>query len=168
MATQNQNRIVDSDRLFVRITRDGQRLMLAVHGEIDLANAGLLYAELERAEETDAEEIVLDLSGVEFIDSTGLQVLVVAGRRSELDSNRLGVRRGTGEVARLMSEHRVSGLPVTDKAGRVLGVVSEADLMVKEQGPDAIHRRPMARLLGESRATRLNWPGSQRAPLARR
>ena len=102
MATQNQNRIVDSDRLFVRITRDGQRLMLAVHGEIDLANAGLLDAELERAEETDAEEIVLDLSGVEFIDSTGLQVLVVAGRRSELDSNRLGVRRGTGEVARLM------------------------------------------------------------------
>ncbi|MET0749523.1 MAG: STAS domain-containing protein, partial [Solirubrobacterales bacterium] len=72
MATQNQNRIVDSNRLFVRITRDGRRLMLAVHGEIDLANAGLLDAELERAEETDAEEIVLDLSGVEFIDSTGL------------------------------------------------------------------------------------------------
>ena len=102
MTTQHENRIVDSERLFVRITRDGQMLTLAVHGEIDLANAGLLDAELEQAEQTDAEEIVLDLSGVEFIDSTGLQVLVVAGRRSELDSNRLGVRRGTGEVARLM------------------------------------------------------------------
>ena len=102
MATQNQNRIVDSEGLVVRVTRYGQMLTLAVHGEIDMANAGLLDAELERAEQTDAEEIVLDLRGVEFIDSTGLQVLVIAGRRSQLDSNRLSVRRGTGEVARLM------------------------------------------------------------------
>jgi anti-sigma B factor antagonist len=102
MATQNQNRIVDSGRLFVRITGFGQVLTVAVQGEIDLANAGLLDAELERAEQTDAEEIVLDLSDVEFIDSTGLRVLMAAGRRSELDSNRLGVRRGTGQVARLM------------------------------------------------------------------
>jgi CBS domain-containing protein len=58
------------------------------------------------------------------------------------------------EVARLMSEHRVSGLPVTDEAGTVLGVVSEADLLMKEQGPDAIHHRRMARVLGDSRATR--------------
>ncbi len=38
------------------------------------------------------------------------------------------------EVADLMVEHRVSGLPVVDAGGRVLGVVSEADVVVGETG----------------------------------
>jgi CBS domain-containing protein len=38
-------------------------------------------------------------------------------------------------VARL-AEHKVSALPVVDDAGRVLGVVSEADLLLKEEHPD--------------------------------
>jgi CBS domain-containing protein len=38
-------------------------------------------------------------------------------------------------VARL-AEHRVSALPVVDDAGLVLGVVSEADLLLKEEHPD--------------------------------
>ncbi|MCI3278228.1 CBS domain-containing protein [Streptomyces cylindrosporus] len=36
------------------------------------------------------------------------------------------------EVARLLGRHRVSGLPVTDADGRVLGVVSETDLMLHQ------------------------------------
>jgi CBS domain-containing protein len=58
------------------------------------------------------------------------------------------------EVARLLAEHRISGLPVVDEAGTVVGVVSEADFLAKEQGADAIHHRPLAWLLGESRLTR--------------
>jgi CBS domain-containing protein len=58
------------------------------------------------------------------------------------------------EVARLLIEHRISGVPVTDDTGTVLGVVSEADFLMKEQGPEAIHHRRVARLLGESGATR--------------
>jgi CBS domain-containing protein len=38
-------------------------------------------------------------------------------------------------VARL-AQHRVSALPVVDDADRVLGVVSEADLLLKEEFPD--------------------------------
>jgi CBS domain-containing protein len=38
-------------------------------------------------------------------------------------------------VARL-AEHRVSAVPVVDDAGLVLGVVSEADLLLKEELPD--------------------------------
>ena len=76
--------------------------LIAASGELDLAATPELSTILLMAAESPGTTVVLDLSGVEFIDSTGLQVLVVAGRRSELDSNRLGVRRGTGEVARLM------------------------------------------------------------------
>jgi CBS domain-containing protein len=36
------------------------------------------------------------------------------------------------EVAAILAERRISGLPVVDDAGRVLGVVSEADIVQKE------------------------------------
>ncbi len=58
------------------------------------------------------------------------------------------------EVARLMVEHMVSGIPVVEADGKVVGVVSEADFLVKERGTRAVRRRPLAWLLGESRATR--------------
>lgn len=38
------------------------------------------------------------------------------------------------EVARLLAERRVSGAPVVDEEGRVLGVVSEADILARERG----------------------------------
>ena len=39
------------------------------------------------------------------------------------------------EIAARLTEHRVSALPVVDDDGRVLGVVSEADLLLKEEFP---------------------------------
>ena len=39
------------------------------------------------------------------------------------------------EVATLIAKHRVSALPVLDREGRVLGIVSEADLVLKEEYP---------------------------------
>ena len=54
------------------------------------------------------------------------------------------------EVARLLVEQRISGLPVVDEEGRVVGVVSEADLLVKEQDPGALEPGPLDRIFGES------------------
>jgi CBS domain-containing protein len=38
------------------------------------------------------------------------------------------------EIARLLSEHRIGGLPVVDEENRVIGMVSESDLFLKEKG----------------------------------
>lgn len=75
----------------------------------------------------------------------------------------LSVRREAPlkEVALVLVDHRISGVPVVDVDGAVLGVVSEADLLMKEQGADAVRHRPLARFLGESRESR-----SQLAKLA--
>lgn len=66
------------------------------------------------------------------------------------------VRRDTPlkDVARLLIDHGVSGVPVVDDDGVVLGIVSEADFLLKEQGPGAVRHRRLARLLGESGETR--------------
>ena len=46
------------------------------------------------------------------------------------------------EVARLLGERRVSAVPVVDDDGRVVGVVSEADLLAKAQYPRGLDARP--------------------------
>lgn len=56
------------------------------------------------------------------------------------------------EVARLLVTHRISGVPVVDDQGRVLGVVSEADFLLKEGGHDVSRRRRFRRILGEDHA----------------
>jgi CBS domain-containing protein len=58
------------------------------------------------------------------------------------------------EVAQLLIENGISGVPVVDVTGAVIGVVSEADLLIKEQGADAIRHRPLARFRGESAESR--------------
>jgi CBS domain-containing protein len=39
------------------------------------------------------------------------------------------------EIARRLSEHRVAALPVVDARDRAIGIVSEADLLLKEERP---------------------------------
>jgi CBS domain-containing protein len=53
------------------------------------------------------------------------------------------------EAAKLMVDHAYSGLPVVDEEGHVLGVLSEADLILKEGGFEAVHHRRLARLFGD-------------------
>jgi CBS domain-containing protein len=56
-------------------------------------------------------------------------------------------------VARLLVSGGISGVPVVDADRHVLGVVSEADLLIKEQGAAALPHRRAARVRGESKAT---------------
>jgi anti-sigma B factor antagonist len=63
--------------------------VLVLSGELDADGCPGFEAELARAESDDAKTIVVDLTDVEFIDSSGIGVLVAAVRRSEQDSGRL-------------------------------------------------------------------------------
>lgn len=49
------------------------------------------------------------------------------------------------ELARILSEHRVNALPIVDAEDHLVGVVSEADLLPKQQEPGATWRRWMSR-----------------------
>ncbi|WP_340384406.1 CBS domain-containing protein [Streptomyces sp. SS7] len=51
------------------------------------------------------------------------------------------------EVARLLAAHRISGLPVVDEDGKVIGVLSETDLMMHQATtPDPYEPKPRRRL----------------------
>ena len=55
------------------------------------------------------------------------------------------------EVAELLAEHGISGLPVVDAAGTVVGVVSEADILYKERTETHARRGLFGLLLDASR-----------------
>lgn len=52
------------------------------------------------------------------------------------------------EVAKLLHDSRISGVPVIDD-GRIIGVVSEADLLVKQLGRPVSRRLPLDWIIGE-------------------
>ena len=67
------------------------------------------------------------------------------------------------EIAELLARQRISAVPVLDAAGQVAGVVSEADLLLKEEHPDAAmgapwFERPRHRLSAARRPPR--WHAS--------
>jgi anti-sigma B factor antagonist len=81
--------------------RDGDVHTIALNGELDLANAADVEQQLTSAEATDAASIVLDLSGLTFIDSTGIRMIVSADARSRANSHRLTLLRGSPAVERV-------------------------------------------------------------------
>jgi CBS domain-containing protein len=53
------------------------------------------------------------------------------------------------DLARLLSERQISGAPVVDADGVVVGVISEADLLVKQLSRPLSRRLPIEWILGE-------------------
>lgn len=55
------------------------------------------------------------------------------------------------EVAQILIDKGISGVPVVDEAGTVVGVVSEGDLLFKETGPDVVRKHRLGRLFGDQK-----------------
>jgi anti-sigma B factor antagonist len=87
--------------------RAGDTHTIRLFGELDLATVDAVQHELERVEGTDAPSIVVDLSGLEFMDSSGVRLLVGAHARSRSDADRLTLLRGCAAVQHVLE---VSGL----------------------------------------------------------
>lgn len=87
--------------LIVETIRSGGRCVIAPSGDLDMSSAEPLEAAVRAAEATDAQQIIIDLSEVTFMDSTGLRMLLQANVRSRADSNRLRLVRGSRRVQRV-------------------------------------------------------------------
>ena len=59
------------------------------------------------------------------------------------------------QVARLLGEHRISGLPVVDEDDQVIGVISETDLMAHQsEAPDPYEPKKRFRFAGLTRSAK--------------
>lgn len=79
--------------------RRGSHDVVSATGEIDVFTAPQLEQELGRLTSDGRHDLVVDLSGVDFLDSTGLAVLVKTLKR---------VKEADGSLAVVVSHDRVA------------------------------------------------------------
>jgi anti-anti-sigma factor len=105
----------------VQVQRRGRAAVIAVAGELDLASGPELEAQLHQISAADTELVVVDLRELEFMDSTGLSIIVRAHQRLTGEGCTLGLVRGSPQVQRL--------LDLTGVADRIALVTQPEELL---------------------------------------
>jgi anti-anti-sigma factor len=91
------------DHFSVQRSQSGEATVVRVAGELDLATSPELEHELAQALAATSGPVIVDLRELEFIDSTGLRVLVKAHQQAEKDGRRFGLAGGGTQVRRLLN-----------------------------------------------------------------
>lgn len=103
--------------------------VVSVGGEIDLGSAGELSDYLVDAMQQTGPDLVLDLSDVTFMDSTGLKVFLATHRRLQLVGGRLALAGPGRPVRRVLT---VTGLDqmflLTETVDEALEALRSRDL----------------------------------------
>jgi anti-sigma B factor antagonist len=92
---------------------DGVELVL--DGELDISTVGRLRDHLRDLRDTGVRAVRLDISSLQFVDSTGLRALLAAQREAEVAGWRLALTRAPAHVQQLFELTRTEGvLPFED------------------------------------------------------
>lgn len=104
-------------------TRRGEGLVqLVLRGELDLSTVQKVEDELAAVEAGEDKVVVLDLSGLTFLDSTGLRLMVTADQRAQKDGRRLVIVKGPETVQRVFSITKLDEtLEMVDDLSQVAG-----------------------------------------------
>jgi len=89
------------------IERDGATV-LVVSGEVDVATAPQLRQEAVRLAGTGGARLVMDLSSVDFLDSTGLGVIVGVLKRVRTHGGELAIAGAENHVRKVFDITRIS------------------------------------------------------------
>jgi anti-sigma B factor antagonist len=101
--TSSAQQVKDLGVLTLHSERDGDTHVLTLSGELDLVTAPEVEKELRIVEAGDADVIVVDLSALEFVDSTGLRLLIQTEQRSRWEPGRIALRRPPERVMRIFT-----------------------------------------------------------------
>jgi anti-sigma B factor antagonist len=77
-------------------------VILSLSGELDIATSALFDRELHAAEAAHPARVVIDLAGLELIDSRGLRALVQARARANSGDHQLSLTQAPQAVQRLL------------------------------------------------------------------
>lgn len=103
--------------MFVEISvldRPDRPPTVAVRGELDLASADQLRAELDRVSEAQPDLLVVDLSGTTFVDSSGLGAIAGGLRSQRRHGGALRVVGVSPPVRKVFEISGLAGLLVDD------------------------------------------------------
>ena len=93
----------------VRSSQSEGTARIELHGELDIGTAPKLDEAVGRALDDGCREVVLDLGGTTFMDSTGLNALIRAARAVDARRGRMAVLSPPGSEARVVIEMSRTG-----------------------------------------------------------
>jgi anti-anti-sigma factor len=85
----------------------GRAAVIALHGELDLAGVTVLEQELARLDADGPEVVVVDLRGVEFMDSSGLRAIAMSAFAAQDRGRRFALVPGAAQVMRVFDITRM-------------------------------------------------------------
>jgi anti-anti-sigma factor len=92
--------VLENGGITVELEREDDRVSVIVRGEVDLASADDLAATLD---DLPAEcDVRIDVSGVPFLDSTGLSILIRQSMRRREAGGSLSLRHPNANLRRLL------------------------------------------------------------------
>ena len=107
----------------VTVASRGQWEVLTVTGEIDMATAPRFRQRLLAVIGAGTQNVVIDITGVDFIDSTGLGVLMGGAKR---------VRSAGGDIRLVTAGARLAELIELTRLDRVLDVFESVSAATEE------------------------------------
>ena len=111
------------------IVKSGPAAVVQVCGELDLSTAPRLREELARLADEGALDVTVDLAGLHFIDSSGLQALVAGLKLLREQGGDLGLRSPRPRTLKVLEITGLTGLlrlEATYDAGSVDAVSDRA------------------------------------------
>ena len=88
---------------------DAGVVRITLSGDLDVSTAPSVEERLIELEDGGAERVILDLRGLDFIDSTGLSLLINADRRGRQAGRRVTIVSGTGAPRRILETTGLQG-----------------------------------------------------------
>jgi anti-sigma B factor antagonist len=96
-----------SGELRCEIARNGQTAWVQPHGELDLHSVHRVETVLDDLRAEGCRDIVLDLRGLTFMDSTGLRLITSADSRAREQGRRVTIVQGPDAVKRVFTITRL-------------------------------------------------------------
>jgi anti-sigma B factor antagonist len=116
-----------ADPLSMLVSRTHGQIVVHLKGELDMATAPALAACLERLRPTRPDTVVVDVSRLDFCDSSGLNVLIRFNRRAQHEGVRLALRAPSGALRRLLQLTHLDDLVEAPDATTLRAVPPEVD-----------------------------------------
>jgi anti-sigma B factor antagonist len=93
----------EDQHLQIVVETDSRSVVITLHGELDLASAADVSQAIADAGASGAAVVIVDLRGLEFMDSAGISVLVRGHEAARGAGHQFAIVKGTPQVDRLLN-----------------------------------------------------------------
>ena len=99
----SERHVAGPTRFEIRMQRDGEVVYVEPAGELDLATSATLRNRVDALMATDAQQVIVDLRRLTFIDCAGVRALLALDGDARRHAARLSLIQGHNPVCRIFA-----------------------------------------------------------------